>query len=219
MPSKLLLTEHIYQYILDHSLRQTPEEQALRQYSLSMPESKMVSSPESTQFLIWLLKLMNAKRIIEVGVFTGVTTLAMAQHLPDATYILALDSNKEWTTIAKDAWNQAGVADKIDLQIGLAQELLQAQIDLGLSLSYDFIFIDANKDSYLDYYDLCFQLIRPGGVMVFDNALLRGDVADSSNQKSTVKSVRRVIDRMHHDDRIDFSLLPVSDGLALAIKR
>lgn len=219
MPSKLLFTETTYQYLLNHSLRQTPQELALREYSLTMPESKMVSSPESTQFLTWLIRLMNAKRIIEVGVFTGVTTLSIAQHTPDSTYILALDSNKEWTKIAKSAWIDAGVADKIDLRIGLAQDLLRDQIKKGFSSSYDFIFIDANKDSYLEYYDLCFELVRPGGVMVFDNALLRGAVADPNNQKRTVNAVRSVIARLHQDQRLDFSLLPVSDGLAMAIKR
>jgi len=152
-------------------------------------------------------------------VFTGVTTLSIAQHTPDSTYILALDSNKEWTKIAKSAWIDAGVADKIDLRIGLAQDLLRDQIKKGFSSSYDFIFIDANKDSYLEYYDLCFELVRPGGVMVFDNALLRGAVADPNNQKRTVNAVRSVIARLHQDQRLDFSLLPVSDGLAMAIKR
>ena len=218
MSKHLVVTDSIYNYLLDNSLRETVEIQELREISSRMPESKMVSAPEATQFITWLLKLIKAERVIEVGVYTGVTSLAIAQSL-DPLYLLAMDSNKEWTKVARKAWKGAGVDHKIDLRIGLAQDLLDEQLANGQGGTFDAVFIDANKDGYMDYYERCFDLIRPGGILIFDNALMSGKVANQIHKELGVRVMREVLKKLHRDLRMDTSLIPVADGLALGIKR
>ena len=218
MSKHLVVTDSIYNYLLDNSLRETVEIQELRKLSSRMPESKMVSAPEATPFIAWLLKLIKAERVIEVGVYTGVTSLAIAQSL-DPLYLLAMDSNKEWTKLARKAWEEAGVDHKIDLRIGLAQDLLDEQLASGQGGTFDAVFIDANKDGYMDYYERCFELIRPGGILIFDNALMSGKVANQVHNELGVRVMREVLKKLHRDLRMDTSLIPVADGLALGIKR
>lgn len=218
MSKHLVVTDSIYDYLLKNSLRETSEVKNLRQISARLPESKMVSAPEATQFITWLLKLIKASRVIEVGVYTGVTSLAIAQSL-DPLYLLAIDSNKEWTKLAKKAWASAGIDHKIDLHIGLAQDVLDQQLATGQGGTFDAAFIDANKDGYMHYYERCLELIRPGGILIFDNALMAGKVANNNHNELGVRVMREVLKKLHHDPRLDTSLIPVADGLALGIKR
>jgi predicted O-methyltransferase YrrM len=219
MSSKLILTDQLYQYLLDNSIRQHPIETALRKQTEKMPTAKMISTPEATQFIAFLVKLMQAKRVIEVGVFTGVTTLAIAMAMPDDGYILACDRNAEWTKIAKKYWNEAKVNAKIDLRIADAEETLQQEIANKQENSFDLAFIDANKKSYPIYYEQCLRLLRPGGLLIFDNALWGGEVANPQNNDPVTNTIRDALTKLHHDNRMDTCLLPIADGMAMGIKK
>ena len=218
MSNKLNLTDKLYEYMLSHSIRQHQTETELRQQTKKMPTAKMISTPEATQFVAFLTKLIQAKKVIEVGVFTGVTTLAMALAMPNDGYILGCDHNEEWTRIAKKYWEQAAISNKIDLQIGDAVETLETQIKNGKANSFDLAFVDANKNAYPQYYELCLELLRPGGLLIFDNALWSGRVADEDDKDSKTIAMRAIIDKLHHDKRMDTCLIPVADGMAMGIK-
>jgi predicted O-methyltransferase YrrM len=219
MSNKLVLTDQLYSYLLDNSIRQNPIESALREQTNKMPTAKMISTPEATQFIAFLVKLMRAKRVIEVGVFTGVTTLAIAMAMPDNGYILACDRNIEWTRIAKKYWEAAKISAKIDLRVADAEETLQAEICNQQENSFDLAFIDANKKSYPIYYEQCLTLLRPGGLLIFDNALWGGEVANPRNNDPVTNTIRDMITKLHHDNRMDTCLLPIADGMAMGIKK
>jgi predicted O-methyltransferase YrrM len=166
-----------------------------------------------------LAKLTGAKRCIEVGVFTGYSSLAVALALPEDGSIVALDVNEEWTAIARRHWQKAGVEKKIDLRLGPALGTLDTLISLRQTNRYDMAFIDADKTNYLAYYERCLELVRKGGLICVDNTLWSGDVADPANTKPDTVALREFNDALHRDERIDLALLPVGDGLTLARKR
>ena len=215
----IAITESIYQYLCDHSLREDPILKDLRDHTYDMEERAMQIAPEQGQFMKMLVKLIGAKNTIEVGVFTGYSSLAIALALPEDGRIVACDVNPQYTSVAEKFWVSAGVREKIDLRIGPAKNTLLELINAGLTGTFDFAFIDADKINYDHYYELCLQLIRPGGLITVDNVLWGGAVSDDTINDVDTNSIRALNDKLHQDERIDLSLVPVGDGLTLAMKR
>jgi caffeoyl-CoA O-methyltransferase len=166
-----------------------------------------------------LVRLMGARRCLEVGVFTGYSSLAVALALPDEGRIVACDVSEEWTSVARRYWAEAGVAHKIDLRLAPALETLEALLVAGEAGCFDFAFLDADKENYLRYYEHALELVRPGGLIVADNTLWSGRVADPANTEAATVELRRFNARLLADDRVDLSVVPIGDGLTLARKR
>ena len=220
MSSKTLnLSPQLYDYLLAHSLREAPVLRELREETAPLKHGGMQISPDQGQFMALLVKLMGAKRTIEVGVFTGYSSLSVALALPDDGRIVACDLNEEWTEIARRYWEKAGVAHKIDLRLAAASRTLEQLLREGGAGAYDFAFIDADKGNYLQYYEQCLALVRRGGLIAIDNTLWSGAVADPSAEDEDTVAIRALNDMLHRDSRIALSMLPVGDGLSLALKR
>ncbi|HEY8265685.1 MAG TPA: class I SAM-dependent methyltransferase [Steroidobacteraceae bacterium] len=210
------LDDRTYDYLLAHSLREAPALAALRAETASHPKVNMQIAPEQGQFMQMLVRLTGARRAIEVGVFTGYSSLAVMLAMPKDARLLALDVSEEFTAIARRHWQAAGVADRVELVIAPARDTLDARIAAGESGRYDFAFIDADKGGYLAYYERLMKLVRPGGLIAVDNTLWSGEVADPQNRDSDTVALREFNDVLHKDPRIDLALLPVGDGLTLA---
>ena len=210
------LDDRTYEYLLAHSLREAPALARLRAETASHPKVNMQIAPEQGQFMQMLVRLTGARRAIEVGVFTGYSSLAVMLAMPKDARLLALDVSEEFTAIARRHWQAAGVADRIELVIAPARDTLDARIAAGESGRYDFAFIDADKGGYLAYYERLMKLVRPGGLIAVDNTLWSGEVADPENRDSDTVALREFNDVLHKDTRIDLTLLPVGDGLTLA---
>ncbi|MGF1486908.1 MAG: class I SAM-dependent methyltransferase [Prochloraceae cyanobacterium] len=213
------LDDRVYNYLQSVSVRETEILRSLREETATHPMGKMQIAPEQGQFMAVLVKLMGAKKTIEVGVFTGYSSLVVALALPDDGKIVACDVNEEYTAIARRYWEKAGVANKIDLHLVPAIITLETLIAKGETESFDFAFIDANKSDYDRYYELCLQLIRPGGLIAIDNVLWYGKVADLEIQDNRTKIIRNLNEKIYLDDRVDVSLIPIGDGLTLAMKK
>ena len=214
----LTLTDALYDYVLAHSLREHPAQTALREATRSHERASMQISPEQGQFMALLVKLMGARNTIEIGVFTGYSALSVALALPPGGRVLACDISDEYTRVGKPFWEQAGVADKIDLVLAPALDTLDARLRDGEAELYDFAFIDADKVGYDGYYERCLQLVRAGGLLVFDNTLRNGEVLQRALNDDTA-ALQALNIKLHHDERVDLSLLPLGDGLTLARKR
>ena len=212
------LDDTLYQYLLDHSLREHPEQTALREATRKHPRGGMQISPEQGQFMSLLVKLIGARRTIEIGTFTGYSALTVALALPAGGKVLACDISDEYTAIGKPYWQRAGVADRIELVIAPATKTLDARIAAGETGRYDFAFIDADKEGYDGYYERCLQLVRQGGLIAFDNTLWSGDVARPAEDGDT-RALQALNDKLHRDERIDMAMLPIGDGLTLARKK
>jgi caffeoyl-CoA O-methyltransferase len=213
------LSDRVYDYLLANSLREPKLLAELRTETAALPEHGMQISPEQGQFMQLLLRLMAARRVVEVGTFTGYSSTAMAMALPADGRILCCDVSEKYTAIARKAWQKAGVADKITLKLAPALETLDAEIKAGRGGHYDFCFIDADKANYDGYYERALVLLRPGGLVAIDNVLWSGSVADPSDQSEDTVSIRKLNAKLSQDRRIDLSMLPVGDGLTLAMKR
>lgn len=213
------LSDRLYDYLLGHSLREPKVLADLRAETAALPEHGMQISPEQGQFMALLLRLMAARRVLEVGTFTGYSSTAMAMALPADGRILCCDVSERYTAVARKAWQKAGVAEKITLKLAPAVETLDAEIKGGRGGHYDFCFIDADKSNYDAYYERALVLLRPGGLVAIDNVLWGGAVADPSNQTDDTVAIRRLNAKLKDDRRIDLSMLPVGDGLTLAMKR
>ena len=208
----------LYHYIQSTTIRDDPVLADLRKETARMEEAGMQISAHQGQFMGLLVRLMRATRALEVGVFTGYSSLCVARALPDDGRLVACDISPEYTEIARRYWERAGVAAKIDLRIGPAIETLDGMIDRGEAGTFDFAFIDADKGNYPGYYDRCLQLLRSGGLVLVDNALWGGSVADPSNTDAITSTVRELNARVGRDVRVDVSLLPIGDGVLLARK-
>jgi len=219
MGRAVTMNETLYRYLVEHSVREHPVLAELRAETAKLPQAVMQIGADQGQFMALLARLTGARHCLEVGVFTGYSSLAVALALPEGGNIIALDVNEEWTAIARRYWKKAGVDKKIDLRLGPALDTLDTLIALRQSGGFDFAFIDADKGNYLGYYERCLELVRQGGLIAVDNTLWSGDVADPANQKPDTVSLRAFNDALHHDERIDLALLPVGDGLTLARKR
>ena len=212
------LDDVLQRYLIDHSLREHPAQAALRAATASHPHAGMQISPEQGQFMALLIRLIGARRALEIGVFTGYSALAVALALPDDGRLLACDISDEYTRVGRPFWQQAGVAQKIDLRLAPALATLDAQLAEGAAGRFDFAFIDADKSGYDAYYERCLLLLRPGGLIAIDNTLWSGAVARPAQDADTA-ALQRLNAKLHLDQRIDLSLLPIGDGLTLARKR
>ena len=214
----LNLDDVLYQYVLDVSLREHPVLAELRDVTSRHPMARMQIAPEQGQFMALLIKLLGARRTIEIGVFTGYSALAVAFALPEDGRVVACDMSEEYTAVAQAFWQKAGVADKIELRLAPAIDTLDALLASGQHGAFDFAFIDADKTGYDDYYERCLQLVRPAGLIMIDNVLWGGDVARPALHQDTV-AIQALNVKLHDDERIDLSLLPIADGVTLARKR
>jgi caffeoyl-CoA O-methyltransferase len=212
--------ERLYDYILKH----TPEEaellRQLRDETARLGDVKrMQISPEQGQLMALLAELTGARTLLEVGTFTGYSALACALVMPSDAQIVACDISEEWTSIAQRYWQKAGVAQKMNLKLGPASQTLQDLIAKGNANTFDMMFIDADKGGYDTYYELGLQLIRPGGLIMIDNVLWSGAVANPSVQDADTVAIRRLNKKLASDPRVTLSMLPVGDGLTLARRR
>jgi len=191
----------------------------LRAATSKLPMAQMQISVEQGELLALLVQTLGARRTLEVGVFTGYSSIAVARVLPHGGRLVACDVSEEWTAVARQYWEEAGVADRIDLRLGPAAQTLDELIAAGEGASYDFAFIDADKRGYPGYYSQCMELVRPGGLIALDNAFLDGEVVEPSEDGGAGQIVRALTERIFADERVDPALVPISDGLLLARRR
>lgn len=210
---------NVMRYIGEHSVREPQLLADLRAETAKLPEAMMQVPPEQGQFLALLVQAIGAKRCIEIGTFTGYSALAVAQALPDDGQLICCDVSEEWTGMARRYWKRAGVESKIDLRIAPAQQTLDGLLAAGEAGRFDFMFIDADKPAYLDYYERGLKLVRKNGIIAFDNTLWSGAVADAKDQTENTRALRALNDALHRDERVTLSLLPLGDGVTLALKR
>ncbi len=215
----LTLSDALYDYLLSVSLREPPLLSRLREETAALPHAVMQISPEQGQFMALLAELVGARRVLEVGTFTGYSALVVALALPADGRIITCDVDEEMTAIARRYWAEAGVADKIDLRLGPAVDTLDALLSDGGADTFDFAFVDADKENYDAYYERALALLRQGGLMVIDNVLWSGAVADPNQKDADTNAIRALNAKLHGDQRVSLSLLPVSDGITLARKR
>jgi len=213
------LTDALEKYLRDVTLRDDEVLRRLREETARLTEGRMQITAEQGQFMALLIEMLGARRTLEVGVFTGYSSLSVARALPFDGRVVACDVSEEWTNIARRYWTEAGVAGKIDLRLGPAARTLEDLLKHGHGNAFDFAFIDADKDNYDVYYELCLKLVRPGGLIAVDNVLWHGDVADASKQDAGTIAIRALNLKMRADARVSFSLVPIGDGLSLARKR
>jgi predicted O-methyltransferase YrrM len=213
------LDTQLYDYLQSVSLREPEILTQLRQETAQHPMAQMQIAPDQGQFMALLVQLIGAKKTLEVGVFTGYSSLVVALALPPEGKVVACDVSQEYTSIARRYWQQAGVADKIDLHIAPAQETLKSLLAEGQAGTFDFAFIDADKSNYEIYYELALELVRPSGLIIVDNVLWSGRVADPQVQDNRTKAIRSLNQKLHQDQRVTLSLVPIGDGLTLALKR
>ena len=215
----IAVDDRLYDYLCEVSLRETELLRRLRAETLAMPEAGMQISPEQGQFMALLVRLIGAERIVEVGTFTGYSALCMAPALPPTGRMVACDVSAEWTAVARRYWTEAGIADRIDLRLAPAMETLDDLIAGGEAGRFDFGFIDADKENYQGYYERVLALLRPGGLVAVDNVLWGGRVADPENRDTDTEAIRAFNAALKGDPRVDISLVPIGDGLTLALKR
>lgn len=213
------VSDSLYQYILDVSLREPTLLRQLRDETMQLAQANMQISPEQGQFMGLLTQLVGATRYVEVGVFTGYSSLAVASSMSPNGYILACDVSEEWTTIARSYWREAGVDKMIDLRLAPALQTLDAVLAEGQQESFDFGFIDADKENYPGYYERVLQLLKPGGLVAIDNVLWNGSVIDPDRDDVDTAAIRDFNLKLKDDERVDISLVPIGDGLTLARKR
>ncbi len=219
MAQDLSSAEQVARFIDERMSRETSVQQALRAETRKLPGAGMMSRPESDALLQLLIKLIGARRVIEIGTFTGSGSLAMALALPEDGRIVACDVNAEWTAIGRKHWQQAGIAHKIDLRLAPASETVAALLQEGAAGTFDMAFIDADKTGYDAYYEGGFKLLRQGGLMVLDNMLWSGQVADPGIHDADTDALRALNLKIKDDGRVDFCLLSADDGILLARKR
>lgn len=212
----LQLNEMTYSYLLDALPPEDPVVSALRRETATRRYSQMQIAPEQAQLMALLTLTLNARRTLEIGVFTGYSTLAVARALPEDGKVVALDIDEEATAVARRYWEQAGIADRIDLRIGPALDSLAALEREAGQNQFDFAFIDADKHNYQAYFGYCVNLVRPGGLIAVDNVLWLGLVANPSADDETTEALRAFNARLREDPRVDYAIIPIADGLTLA---
>jgi predicted O-methyltransferase YrrM len=213
------LSDQVYDYLVAHSLREPDLLRRLRDETARLTEfANMQIAPEQGQFMGLLVQLIDARRCLEIGTFTGYSALAVTLAMPKDGRLIACDVSKEFTDIARRYWKEAGVADRIDLRLQPALKTLDELIAGGDAGSFDFIFIDADKENYEGYYERGLTLLRPGGMMAIDNVLWNGAVADPKVHDPMTDAIRALNDKVAKDRRVAISLVPIGDGLTLARK-
>jgi predicted O-methyltransferase YrrM len=217
--TSLGLGDDLQQYLLDVSLKEPALCRQLRMQTATMEESRMISSPEQVQLLLLLFKMLNARSGIEVGTFTGYTSLRLTLGIPDL-YMTCCDISEEFTSIGQNYWQEAGVDERVNLRIAPALETLDDLIADGQSASFDFAYIDADKSSYRDYVERCLALVRPGGLITLDNTLWGGSVADPEDNEDDTVALRQLNSWLYSQQAYDYdlSMVPIGDGLTLLRK-
>ena len=212
------LSDDLYDHVLSTYLRDDDTLKRLREETAQLELGMMQIAPDQGQFMAMLVKIIGANNALEVGVFTGYSSICVARALPDDGKLIACDVNEEWTGIARRYWAEAGVAERIDLRIAPAVETLDGLIAEGRGASFDFAFIDADKGNYDVYYERCLTLLRPGGLIAVDNVLWGGAVIDPDDTSPSTESIRALNAKIGQDDRVVAMLLPIGDGVTLALK-
>lgn len=215
----LTLTPALYQYLQAISLREAPILSRLREKTATMAGAQMQISPEQGQLMALLIELLGAKKTLDIGTFTGYSALVAALALPEEGKVIACDVSRESTAVAQTFWQEAGVAHKIDLRLAPAVETLDGLIAAGEAGTFDFAFIDADKNNYAAYYEKSLTLLRQGGLIAIDNVLWDGRVVDPMNQEKDTVAIRALNEKVYQDERVSLSLIPIGDGLTLARKR
>lgn len=219
-PRTIAMTDALYAYLMENALREPPALARLRAATAALGgHAGMQIAPEQGQFMALLVELTGATRLLEIGTFTGYSALVCALALPPHGRIVACDRSEEWTAIARRAWAEAGVADRIDLRLGDAVDTLDGLIGAGEADRFDMAFIDADKEAYDAYYERCLTLVRPGGLILVDNVLRHGAVADPSDTSPGTTAVRAFNRKLHGDERVSLAVVPIGDGLTIARQR
>ncbi len=220
MTSRTLgMTDNIHQYVLRWGVREPEVLARLRQETASHPHASMQISPEQGAVLALLVELTDARHCLEIGTFTGYSSLAVALAMPSDGRIMCCDVSDEYTSVARRYWAEAGVTDRVDLRVGPALETLDALLADGAAGTFDLAFIDADKTGYLDYWERCVELVRSGGVIAIDNVLWGGRVADPGDDHASTRAIRAVNERVAADQRVRHVLLAIADGMTIARKR
>jgi predicted O-methyltransferase YrrM len=206
-------------YLRAISVREHPAARALRDATAALPEGQWSTDPEQGQLLAFAVEAFAARHILELGTFTGYGTLMMALAMPADGKIVTCDMDRQFPDVGMPFWQQAGVAERIELRLGPATETVRRMIDDGESGYYDLVFIDCNKKDYDTYYEASLTLLRPGGVIVVDNIFWNGAVLRADAPEKSTKAIRALAHKMHRDDRINLAVLPIGDGMTLAVKR
>ena len=214
----IVVTKPVYEYLLSVGVREPEVLARLRDETARLEQANMQIGPDQGAFMRLLVELIGARRCLEVGVFTGYSSLSVALALPPDGTLTACDVSEEWTSIARRYWTEAGVADRVDLRLAPAVETLDALLADGRAGSYDFAFIDADKANYDAYYERSLALLRTGGLLVTDNVLWSGRVADPNDRDPDTEAIRALNARIHADERVTLSMVPVADGLTLVRK-
>jgi len=213
------LHDDLHDYLLSVTLREPEVLGQLRAEAASHPYGGMQIAPEQGQFMALLVEIIGARKLLEIGVFTGYSSIRLALALPPEGRLTAMDISEEYTATARRYWELAGVADRIDLRLGPALDSLEAMVGSGAGDSYDLAFIDADKVNYDAYYEYALRLLRPGGLLLIDNVLWSGKVADPTVDDADTVAIRALNEKIHRDTRVSAVLLPLADGLTLARKR
>jgi caffeoyl-CoA O-methyltransferase len=209
------LSDELHDYVVQMGVREPEVLRGLRERTALLPQGGMQISPEQGAFMALLVRVMGAKRCLEVGTFTGYSSTAVALALPPDGRVVCCDVSREWTDIAREAWADAGVADRIELHLGPALDTLDALVADGGAGTFDFAFIDADKPNYDGYVERALELVRAGGLIAIDNTLWDGRVADPSVQDESTQAIRALNEKLSTDGRVDLALTPIGDGLTL----
>ena len=217
--STIGLSEDLRQYLLGVSCRESKTLKGLRKETFQLKEAQMQISPEQGSFLAFLVKVLRAKKTLDIGVFTGYSSLVVADALPNDGVVIACDTSEEWTNIAQKYWSEAGVNNKIRLELAPALRTLDKLIENGEPGTFDFSFIDADKINYQNYLERSLILLKPGGVIAIDNVLWGGKVLDKQDNEPATRAIRKFNEKLKNDDRVLISMVPIGDGLTLAFKK
>ena len=215
----ILMDDQLLEYLRQNSVREPGVLRELREETQKLSNSGMQISPEQGQLMAMLVKLVNARKIVEIGTFTGYSSTVMALAMPEDSQLIAFDISEEYTRTARRFWKKAGVDQRVKLVLGNAKESLKDFLQTGEQESVDLAFIDADKSSYAEYYECCLKLIRPGGLILVDNVLWSGQVADASNHDKDTEALRIFNAALSSDQRVDLCMVPIGDGLTIARKR
>jgi caffeoyl-CoA O-methyltransferase len=206
-------------YLRSVGMREDADLAALREETANHPSAEMQIAPEQGHLMALLVRILGARKTLEIGVFTGYSAMVVAKAMGPKGKLVALDVSEEFTAVARRHWAKAGVADRIDLRLRPAADSLRALVAAGESDTFDFAFIDADKANYDTYYEYALKLVRRGGLIAIDNVLWAGKVLDSTDQTVDTAAIRAINEKIHDDSRVDATLIPIGDGLTLALRR
>ena len=215
----LAIDDRLYAYLLQHSLREAPLLKRLRDETTRMPDGMMQIAPEQGQFMALLVELVGARRALEIGTFTGYSSVCVARAMGPAGRLVCCDISEHYTAVARRYWAEAGVADRIELKLGPALATLDGMLAAGAAGQYDFAFIDADKTNYDAYYERCLKLVRRGGLLLIDNVIWGGSVANLADKDADTEAIRALNAKLRKDERVDLTLFAVGDGMTCALKR